>query len=500
MSITTWTRLEPDTQTNIPAQDLAEGLAARLADPLWLLGRQWQMGELSGEDAASPVTVRIAAASFALNSLEIGGVARPFTAATIAAEAEVEHDGVPPARRTRAAGGASLVDRLKEADLPDYAARFVAQASLDSAAPDGDWALGALDAGTLATDLGVIAADRQSFDDVLAAWAAWYRPRARHGTNAAWVADRLEYRFSMSADVAEGRLVLNAPEHLGDRLDWYSFTAGVPTPGGTATSVSTTVDVAPTQLQIPGMPALTFWEMEDPRNDVGRIESGPADAARLLLVEAALAFAADWFLLPLRVPVASLTHVEPLLVTDTFGVATLVRAADEIRPHPGWRLWRVSDLPYLLLPPPSTGFLAADPIEQVALVRDEAANLAWALQLLPESPLPPAEPLAPGAGDLSYVAMTVPPDDRAPLPLVETGAGRWLVRGRLEGQSAGPVTALLASDFRVRDEELPDEGLVLERRYELGRTPDGALHLWVSRTKRIGARVSASGLVFDRID
>jgi hypothetical protein len=233
---------------------------------------------------------------------------------------------------------------------------------------------------------------------------------------------------------------------------------------------------------------------------VGRIESGPTDTARLLLIEAALAFAADWFLLPLRVPVASLTRVEPLLVTDTFGVATLVRPVDEIRPHPGWRLWRVSDLPYLMLPPPSTGFLAADPVEQVALVRDEAANLAWALQLVPAPPSSAPQPPAAGAGDLTFVAMTVPPDDRAPLPLVETDAGRFLLRGRLEGQPTGPASALLAADFRLRDEELPDEGLTLERRYELGRTPDGTLHLWVSRTKRIGARVSASGLVFDRID
>ena len=499
-SITTWTRLEPDTQTNLPAQDLGEGVAARLADPLWLLGRQWQMGELTGEDAASPVTVRIAAASFALDNLQIGADARSFAAATVAAEAEVEHDGAPPDRRTRATGGASLLDLLGEASLPTYRARLLQHAPLDPGAPDGDWALRALDAGTLAATLGVTEGDRQQFDDVLATWAAWYRPRAQARANAAWVPDRLEYRFAASATVPEGRLVLDAPEHTGDRLDWYSFTAGAPAFGGTATPLATAAEVMPTQLQIPGMPALTFWEMEDPRFDPGRIESGPTDAARLLLIEAALAFAADWFLLPLRVPVASLTRVEPLLVTDTFGVATLVRPVDEVRPHPGWRLWRVSELPYLLLPPPAAGFLTAEPVEQIALVRDEAANLAWALQITPAPLFAPPAPPATGAGELTYVPMTTPPDDRVPLPLLETDAGRWLVRGRFEGQPGGPFGALLAPDFRLRDEELPDEGLMLERRYELGRTPDGTLHLWISRAKRIGARLPASGLVFDRMD
>ncbi len=312
--------------------------------------------------------------------------------------------------------------------------------------------------------------------------------------------DRLEYRFSAGVTVTEGRLTLTAPEHTGDRLDWDAFTAGEPAAGGPAAAPRTaSVDAAPALLQIPGMPALGFWEIEDPRFDPGSIEAAPSDTARLLLVEAALAYSADWFLLPLRLPVASLNRIDSLAVTDTFGVTTLIPPAEQIRPHPGWRLWRVSDLPYLLLPPPATGFLAADPVEQIAVVRDEAANLAWALQVVPRAALPaPPEPV-PGSGDLTYLPMTTLPDDRIPMPLIESEEGRWLVRGRLAGQKADPVGELLSKDFRLRDEELPDEGLLLERRYELGRTPDGVLHLWVSRVKRTGARLPLSGLSFDRI-
>ena len=53
---TIWKRLEPHTQT----QDLNAGLSAEMADPLWMLLRQWQMGELTGDDAGSPVAVDIA--------------------------------------------------------------------------------------------------------------------------------------------------------------------------------------------------------------------------------------------------------------------------------------------------------------------------------------------------------------------------------------------------------------------------------------------------------
>jgi len=498
MSITTWTRLEPDTQTGRPALDLDEGVAARLADPLWLLGRQWQMGELGGEDAASPVGVRIEATSHPIDALETGAGAVPFAAEAVAAEAEVEHDGGAPDRRLRAAGGASFVERLVEAGLRRYRPATLRAYALGPGLVDGDALLADLDARKLRRKLQVLPADRRVFDAAAGAWALWYRPRARRGANPAWVPDRLEHRFSLGASVAEGRVTLTAPEHMGDRLDWDAFSASAPVPGPPAAGRKTSVEVMPALLQVPGMPALGFWEIEDPHFDPGRIDAGPADTARLLLVEAVLAFATDWFLLPLRLPVASLSRIDSLLVTDTFGVTTRIRAAEEVRPHPGWHLWRVSELPYLFLPPPTTGFLAAEPVEQVAFIRDEAANLAWALRVTPESVAIP-QPQPSGEGDLVYVPLEPPADDRVPMPLFETEAGRMLVRGRLEGQGDGPVSELLPLDLRLRDEELPDEGLLLERRYELGRSPDGALHLWVSRVKRSGARRPASGLRVDRI-
>jgi hypothetical protein len=52
-------RLEP----RFPFRDLNDGVSAPLADPLWLMGRQWQLGELQGENAASPVLVRVEATS-----------------------------------------------------------------------------------------------------------------------------------------------------------------------------------------------------------------------------------------------------------------------------------------------------------------------------------------------------------------------------------------------------------------------------------------------------
>src|SRR5712671_5161293 len=54
-SITIWNRVEPRARS----QDMKSGLEARVHDPLWLLTRQWQVGEFAGRDAGSPVMVEV---------------------------------------------------------------------------------------------------------------------------------------------------------------------------------------------------------------------------------------------------------------------------------------------------------------------------------------------------------------------------------------------------------------------------------------------------------
>src|SRR5262245_11139461 len=50
-SITSWMRLEPRSRDAA----MRTSLQACIYDPLWLLARQWQLGEFQGEDNGSPV-------------------------------------------------------------------------------------------------------------------------------------------------------------------------------------------------------------------------------------------------------------------------------------------------------------------------------------------------------------------------------------------------------------------------------------------------------------
>ncbi len=67
----TWIRLHPDSTD----ETMVTSVQARIHDPLWLLGRQWQFGELRHDGGATPIDVRIEGTSSPLTRLR-GGARR----------------------------------------------------------------------------------------------------------------------------------------------------------------------------------------------------------------------------------------------------------------------------------------------------------------------------------------------------------------------------------------------------------------------------------------
>src|SRR5215207_4136241 len=54
-AVTLWNRLEGRARK----EDFDRSLRAEIRDPLWMLTRQWQVGEFKGEDAGSAAKVRV---------------------------------------------------------------------------------------------------------------------------------------------------------------------------------------------------------------------------------------------------------------------------------------------------------------------------------------------------------------------------------------------------------------------------------------------------------
>ncbi|MFJ8579358.1 hypothetical protein [Micromonospora sp. NPDC093277] len=391
-SVTSWTRLEPGARSD----DLAPGLQARVYDPLWLLARQWQLGEFTGEDAGSPASVRIQAQSAPVTTYRpAGGTAQPFPHGR-PLESVVEAGPVgrltdlPHATRTgehflrlladqpRLAGYASLfieayplaVNGPAADDLDPAARRWLSVLTrraasgvlllpaLRSLVQQGTPPPGVLVPPALLPELTRCATTWLDWLDTLGldlsgigsgtggglpeAFAAGPSASAAGTGPTAWQPARMEYRFDISARFGGNDTVLSASEYDGGRLDWYSFTVDTAARLPAANQISDIVQtVLPTPAAYPGMPAPRWWEFEDARVDFGQVEAEPSDLARLLLVEYATVYSNDWYLAPLTVPVGSVLKIRSVVVTDTFGFRTLVRVAGSLSGDgQDWSLFR----------------------------------------------------------------------------------------------------------------------------------------------------------------
>src|SRR5438067_12891163 len=70
-SINAYNRLEPRART----EDFARSLRAEIRDPLWLLTRQWQMGELEAEDGGSAIDARLLTTQAHVDRIALRGAA-----------------------------------------------------------------------------------------------------------------------------------------------------------------------------------------------------------------------------------------------------------------------------------------------------------------------------------------------------------------------------------------------------------------------------------------
>ncbi len=417
------------------AGGMEEALAARLADPLWLLARQWQFGEFRGDDAGSAVTVSFHGVAhhptwWRPEPDSEDPDAQPWQAWNVAAGPlepliEAEPAAGTERRRLRLDGGVRARRELLTAGLGHVSAALAAfapwppadrdpaagldRAVLDSVA-DGEQLAGLVGPWSAPGDpvpadvvaaIGLADAEVDRFGEAMRRYFQWWSGRAVGSPAPQAIADppswdphRLEHRGTI-AFAALRDVRLHVDQHPGGSVDWFSVDAisanpadldGAPAPPD---ELAEPADVDAVGVPLPatfaGMPAPRFWEFEDARVDYGSIDASPADLARLLLVEFTTVYGNDWLVQPVRIPVGALVRVESVTVTDSFGVP------HELAPFnvksPGWRAYSLlapSDRPELAThhywsAPALASTVESPPIERVTLRRDEQANTAWAV-------------------------------------------------------------------------------------------------------------------------
>jgi hypothetical protein len=302
----------------------------------------------------------------------------------------------------------------------------------------------------------------------------------------------------------------------------------------------------PGEVRFSGMPLPRWWSFEDGQTNFGALSADSTDLVKALFLEFALVFSDDWFLLPCDLSEGTLTRVDGLAVTDVFGQRSWIQPAGT-GADDDWQRWTMfthdvagtapveAQLGIFL--PAGVPVSEGPPVEDVLLVRDEAANMVWGIErtvwLGTGTPMPGEEaaretlayrvrlhPEADGlepVAAIAYEAMNTVPENWIPfVPVHVPGDNReiQLQRGAmprvLDGQvprvaKVRPRTTLLrpgldaGEAYQVHEEEVPRVGTRLTSAFRRTRGADGRPVIWLGIRRATGRGEASSGLDWDRI-
>jgi hypothetical protein len=423
-TVTAFNRLEGRPRT----QNFDRALRAEVRDALWMVCKQWQMGEFHGSDAGSPVFTKLQVDTTRLTKYRPAALAARAFKYDVPLETMVEQRHVPLTLDLRLVLGRRWLALI--ADVGNYAQAYIDAYPITAPNPADPADAGrcatadvwqtyaavagrAMDGGALYTYLtsganrhaydnvaGVQQPDQGPLDDRATRFLAWFNRlflQPPQNSDDAWLPERLEYQFAASAPIANGEKVYVADEFAQARLDWYSvdLSAGAapldPVPGSEVTGLppATPRTVIPTSLTFAGMPNTRWWTFEDRKTNFGDIDASTTDLAKLLFMEFALVYSNDWFVIPFTLPNGAIASVRGMVVTNVFGARLWIEPADR-GPNGAWQLFTINmqgdpvaptDVSLLVLPTVAK-IQDGPPAEEVTLVRDEAANMVWGVETL----------------------------------------------------------------------------------------------------------------------
>lgn len=427
-TVTIWNRLEGRPR----ALAFDRSLKAEVRDALWMLARQWQVGELVADDAGSPVTTRYSFATTELSAYRPDGhPVEPFDSA-IPLESVVERrplaleqDHRKFALSFRLVLGRHWLRLIR--DFPGYRQGYVDRykillpdpstpADADRCAHPEAWQAFAAAAGRAMDGAdfylhlsgtpagnawdgiaGVDPNDHQVLTERAQKFTAWVQrtflePHSADET--AWIPEQLEHQFECTGSSPVGLKRFAADEYYRGALDWHDFEVApaardvvtdLPEP---AAPVTRTVLAGPVRFE--GMPNPRWWAFEDSKTNLGLVDAATTDLAKLLFVEFGLVYANDWFVIPCTVDVGNAATVRGIAVTNVFGERFWIEPAGS-GSESSWQRWTMFSLSVqdrdegvadatLLVLPSAVKTQDGSPTEDVLLIRDEVANMVWGVE------------------------------------------------------------------------------------------------------------------------
>jgi hypothetical protein len=456
-----WNRVEGRPRAT---KDFDRALKAEVRDALWMLTKQWQMGEFEGDDAGSPVLAKIRMDTTRLTKYQANENPVQFFPNDIPFEAQVEQKVVPLqvfhqkiSLDLRLMTGRRWKKILTNAGLPGQVWDLCLQqfpillpdptnknhaaicahpdawqqfAAVAGRAVDGFDLYQYLKKGLLLKDLpggGVLADEPVNESQHFTDWVDRQFLQPNDPADNAWIPSRFEYKFQCSApestgdnSVDTGEQVFTAKEYYHGHLDWYNLNidkriktlGAVETPPVDDVRGKVVRTVLPTPVVFDGMPNTRWWAFENGRVNYSFIKPGTQELSKLLFLEFGLVYANDWYIMPFDLPVGSIAKVRGLSVSNVFGehfwLEASGRGLDE-----DWDRWNMFTLNIegndnipadtsLLLLPTVPKIQEGKPAEKIVFIRDEMANMVWGIETI--VPLPHGDSVSGSGAAAQYRA------------------------------------------------------------------------------------------------
>ena len=288
------------------SSDYTKSLQASVHDALWLLTRQWQMGEFEAEDAGSALKAKVLADQRKLSQAFLGNstIANNTPLGTIPLETLVEQELATSDLSMRIESGNLLKQVIMDNNPSDYWTflSLFRLALLESnlvliildeikrepqslelfnavknKALDGYTAYFTLSRWTTEIDAPAIlnrASAMKIKDEYCLQFETLYGKSANPTSNTpvAWQSQQMEYKFSIVNQNNDTALTVD--QYANGSLDWYDFDISKIGAGVTPS----TCTFMPTPVIFEGMPKPRWWEMEDSTVNFGDVNAKKTDS------------------------------------------------------------------------------------------------------------------------------------------------------------------------------------------------------------------------------
>ena len=391
--------------------DPTEAMRLRVHDPLWMLARQWQMGEFRGNNTGTAMSVRCIVRYEDCSTDPIEPVTEqvnPCIDFLAKIESAVYFLDL---LKNSVDNGAKLVKQLRPELIKRYPINWDAIDKMlalpDAVTTEQEWKLNKhlqnyartyqgkiFDGEMLYHDL---AQDGHFLDRTMAMveknYLSWFDKKyfPAPSANKRW--QDADLCYSVVTTVAG--IPYLGDQYQGGRLSWYSFDSAQSQPQNQNRNNREQVLSLPSPATFAAAPNKRLWQMEDRKVFMGNSVEEPSEANAVVMRYTTM-YSNDWMLFPLKTEIGKYISVDEINVLDTFGEKHIImgdcRAGnhddDKDKYHEPWQMF-VNSTKGNRQRAERDGFYFAQqlaatiegkPVEEVKILRDEIANMVWGVE------------------------------------------------------------------------------------------------------------------------